>query len=117
MENLTPWEVCVVVMGAVLALAATVNTLGSAIEKIVKAVKSARAPNAAQDGRLDALEDDMRQVKMLLSNDKKHLDALDEGNRITQRALLALLSHGIDGNNVEQMESAKHALEEHLINR
>ena len=36
---------------------------------------------------------------------------------LTQRALLALLSHGLDGNSIEQMEAAKAALEEHLINR
>ena len=59
----------------------------------------------------------MKQVQQYLANDKKHLDSLDDGNRITQRALLALLSHGLDGNSIEQMEAAKAALEEHLINR
>jgi len=49
--------------------------------------------------------------------DKKRLDSLDEGNRATQRALLALLDHGIDGNNIEQMQHAKEALQNHLINR
>ena len=59
----------------------------------------------------------MREVDEYLALDKRRLDNMDEGNRVTQRALLALLAHGIDGNNVEQMEKAKSALEEHLINR
>lgn len=107
----------VVIIGVVMVLASAVNTLGAAAEKIVKAYKSAKAPDNVQDGRLDALESDMREVKEKLGKDYQHLAALDEGNRVTQRALLALLAHGIDGNNVEQMESAKHALEEHLISR
>ena len=32
-------------------------------------------------------------------------------------ALLALLDHGIDGNNISQMQEAKTALQNHLINR
>lgn len=117
MNSLSPWEVCVLLVGIALALAGAVNTVGSAAEKIAKVWKAAKAPNAAQDDRLDVLEEDMRQVKVYLANDKKHLDRLDEGNRVTQRALLALLAHGLDGNNVEQMEKAKAALEDHLISR
>ena len=117
MENLTPMESVIIVIGVVMVLASAINTLGSAAEKIAKAWKATKAPDVAQDSRLDVLEADMREVKDKLNKDYQHLNALDEGNRVTQRALLALLAHGIDGNNVDQMESAKHALEEHLISR
>lgn len=105
------------VVGAIMALAGAVNTLGAAAEKIGKAIHSAKAPNLAQDKRLDDLEAHMKQIDDYLRIDKTRLDALDEGNRVTQRALLALLDHGIDGNNIDQMKNAKHALENHLINR
>jgi len=36
---------------------------------------------------------------------------------VTQRALLALLAHGIDGNHLPQMEEAKQELELHLIKK
>ncbi len=117
MENLSPLETTLVVFGAIMAVASVVNVLGSAVEKIIKTWKAAKAPDMAQNDRLAALEADMREVKEKLGKDYKHLEALDEGNRVTQRALLALLAHGIDGNNVQQMEDAKHALEEHLISR
>ena len=52
-----------------------------------------------------------------LSNDNTHLTAIDQDNRLTQRALLALLDHGLDGNNIEQMQDAKKALQNHLIDR
>jgi hypothetical protein len=100
-----------------LAAASAVVLLANAVEKIVKAVQAAKAPNAAQDARLDALEEWQKGVDRMLTADKNHLDSIDEGNRATQRALLALLDHGIDGNNVKQMQEAKAALQNHLINR
>lgn len=117
MNNLSTVETAVVIFSAVMVIASAINTLGSAAEKIVKAVKASKAPDAIQNDRLKALEDDMREVKDKLTKDYQHLNALDEGNRVTQRALLALLAHGIDGNNVKDMEKAKHDLEEHLISR
>lgn len=113
MENLSPMEI----IGWVLAGAAAINTLGSAVEKIGKAIKAAKAPDINQNGRLDTLENDMKEVKTYLSKDKQHLEALDEGNRVTQRALLALLEHGIDGNNIKRMQDAKDELQDLLINR
>lgn len=52
----------------------------------------------------------------LFANDKARLDRIDAGQRVEQQGILALLDHGLDGNNVAQMEKAKNALQEHLIN-
>lgn len=52
----------------------------------------------------------------LFANDKARLDRIDAGQRVEQQGILALLDHGLDGNNVAQMEKAKVALQEHLIN-
>lgn len=113
MENWTPelsWA-------AILAAASAVVLLSNAAEKIVKVVKAAKAPNEQQNERLSALEDWRSEVDRKLSADNDRLIGIGEGNRVTQRALLALLDHGIDGNNIKQMQSAKEALQEHLINQ
>lgn len=102
---------------AILAGASAIVLLANASEKIAKAVQAARAPGAEQDKRLNDLEEWKKAVDMKLDTDKKRLDAIDQGNRATQRALLALLDHGIDGNNIEQMQHAKEELQNHLINR
>jgi hypothetical protein len=101
----------------VLAAASAVVLLSNAAEKIAKAVKAAKAPNEEQDRRLTAAEKDIADIKGFLANDKKRLDSLEEGNRVTQRALIALLGHGLDGNNQKEMASAKADLESYLINR
>lgn len=113
MENLTPGSI----LTALLAFASAVVLIAQAVEKIVKAVKIAKAPNEQQNTRLDALEEWKRDVDRKLLNDNNHLNAIDEGARVTQRALIALLEHGIDGNNIKQMQDAKAELQNHLINR
>lgn len=101
----------------ILAAASAVVLLANAAEKIAKAVQLAKAPNVRQDERLDKMEKHLEEVDSYLAKDKKRLDSLEDGNRVTQRALLALLDHSIDGNNIKQMQEAKDALQNHLINR
>ena len=112
-----PLEIAGIVVGGLLALAGAITTLGSAAEKIAKVIRAAKAPNDEQDRRITAAEKDISDIKGFLAKDKKRLDTLEEGNRVTQRALLALLGHGLDGNNQKQMAEAKAELESHLINR
>ena len=100
-----------------LAVASAIVLLSNAIEKIVKVVRAAKAPNDLQNGRLDELERWQHTVEERLRNDYQRLEKMDEGNRAIQRAILALLDHGIDGNNLDQMQKAKDLLQSHLINR
>lgn len=100
-----------------LALCGAIVAVAAAIGVIVSAVKKAKTPNQKQNERLDNLEHRVDRHDELLGNDKKRLDKIDEGNRVTQRALLALLKHGIDGNDIESMRKAESDLETYLIEK
>ncbi len=117
MENITLPELRL----GLLAIASAVVLLSNAAEKIIKAWKAAKAPSeqqhAKQNARLDDLEKWRKEVDGKLNNDHEHLGNIDAGSRLTQRAILALLDHGIDGNNIKQMQDAKEELQNHLINR
>lgn len=113
MENVTLGEIWAVVGAA----AAAIVLLAQAAEKVAKVVRAAKMPNDRQNDRLEALEKRMDSVDKKLERDKKRLDLYEEGNRASQQALLALLDHGIDGNNIDQMQHAKKALQAFLINR
>lgn len=117
MENLTPWEIVVLIVGIIMGAAAAVNTLGSALEKINKARNAAKAPNEEQNARLAELEAWRKEVDRKLNSDKQALEAIKKGLRASYQAQLALLDHGIDGNNIQQMQDAKAELQQHLINR
>lgn len=112
MENMSLSEL----WGWIAAALAAIVLISNAAEKIVQAVKAAKAPNDQQNKRLNALEDWRKEVDRKLVRDNDRLQDIDSGNRVTQRALLALLDHGIDGNNIKQMQDAKEALQDHLIN-
>lgn len=113
MEHLTPEQIWAGIAFVFSAIILTAN----AFEKIVSAVKAAKAPNIQQNERLDRLEEWKKEVDKMLIQDVDRFDAIEAGNRVTQRAILALLDHGIDGNNVKQMQDAKEELQNHLINR
>lgn len=106
-----------VVFGAILAVAGFINAVGGAIEKVSKARKAANAPTDDLNARVDALEAWRVEVDGKLSNDKEQLDEIHDGLRASYQAQLALLDHGIDGNNIKQMQDAKVVLQKHLINR
>lgn len=116
-ETLSPGEIAALIFALILAAAGAVNTIGSAGEKLLRGWKAARAPNEEQDRRLSALEDWQKTVDSKLSNDKKELEAIHAGNQAMYKALLALLDHGIDGNNIKQMQDAKGDLYAHLTEK
>lgn len=113
MDNINPETIWTVL----LSVASTFVLLSNAAEKIVKAYKTAKAPNVRQDERLSELEKWRDKVERRLSNDDDRLREIEKGDRAMQRALLALLDHGIDGNNIKQMQDAKEELQDHLINK
>lgn len=100
-----------------LSTASAIVLISNAVEKIVKAYKTAKAPNIKQDERLLALEKWKDSVERRLNADNDSLRDIEKGDRAMQRALLALLDHGIDGNNLKQMQDAKEELQNHLINK
>lgn len=101
----------------VLKLLAVIVSLGGASAVICKVVATLKKPNAKQDKRIDILEKKVEKHDLILADDGSKLDRLEEGSRITQQALLALLDHSLDGNNIKQLTDAKEALRKHLIEK
>lgn len=104
-------------LGVILAVAGGISTLGAASNWIVKLIQVFKAPNAEQDKQLAELNEWRKTVDEKLDNDNKRLIRSENSDRVTQRALLALLAHGIDGNHQKQMEEAKEELQNHLISK
>lgn len=116
MGNLSPGEVAAIAVAALLALAGAVVTIGNAVEKLVKVWHAAKAPNDRQDERLAALEEWRKDVDRKLNNDKTQIEDAKECNHVLTKGMLALLEHGINGNNIDQMRDAKNGVEAYLIN-
>lgn len=100
----------------ILAAASAVVLLSNAAEKIVKAVKVARAPEERQNAEIVDIKDRLTKVETKLSSDDARIKDAKECNHVLTKGMLALLDHGINGNNVNQMKAARQDVEAYLIN-
>lgn len=98
------------------AICGLIMSIAAVIGLIVSAVKKAKAPNAKQNERLDELERQVKRHDELFLNDLRRFENMEAGNRIMQKCMLSLLSHGIDGNDIEGMKEARKELQAYLIN-
>lgn len=104
-------------VAGILAVCAGISCVAAAIGWIAKGIHAAKAPGKKVEDRLTAIEKALKEHDGYLSSDKRRLEDIEEGNRVTQKAILALLSHGIDGNDIEAMRTAKNELQTYLIDR
>jgi len=107
-----------------IAIATAIITISTAVGVIINIISKAREPERKQDERIKACEDRLdkmdgilEKMQGYLDNDDKRLKAIDEGNKITQTALLALLKHALNGNDTQALKVAEKNLEEYLINK
>lgn len=97
-----------------ISLAVQVGTL---IGLLYALLKFAGSPNETQNERLAKLEAWQKTVDERLKKGDDNFDQNREANRVTQEALLALLSHAIDGNDVDELKRAKKNLNDYLIKK
>lgn len=116
------------IINAILAICGAITAVAAATAVIVKIVASIKRPNQIQDQKIAQLEKDVEEIRDEMKenkekaedrfeNTKKHIKAAEEANAVTQRALLALLSHAINGNDIDNLRKAKTDLESYLTRR
>ena len=105
MESLTLVQIrdFVVVLLAVLAF---VVLLGN----VWKTIRDWRKPGMSE-------QEWRRNVDAKLGNDNERIKSLEDGNRVICKALIALLSHEINGNSADKLQKALEGLNEYLIDR
>ena len=112
-----------------------ITGIAAAIAVMVKFNTFLKKPNHDQDvkiedlttrvakleGKVEGLEDDFKKQNLqhmeLFKRDKERLDAQENSMNMLLRANFALLGHALNGNNVEQMQSAFNDIQEYLFNR
>lgn len=96
--------------GGVITISSAFNALGGWINK-------AKAPEVKQDERLTNLEKRVDKLEESTTSDGERLKQIEESNRITQRGMLALLKHSINGEDIDTLKRAEKDLEEYLITK
>ena len=93
-----------------LAMCGSVATIAGAGAIVYKIYKSAKRPDTERDEALSRHQE-------MLDNDNKRLKELEESNKIIMQSMLAIMSHEIDGNHVEDLKQARDDLQKYLIRR
>ena len=116
----TPSELIAVFVG----LCASIITISTALGIIAKAVDKAKSPEREQntrldniDKRLDEIDKTIAQFREYFTNDDNRFKAIEKSNKVTQSALLALLKHSLNGNDIESLKTAERSLEEYLLEK
>lgn len=117
---LTLQEFWTILMGCCSALI----TIAAAVSVVISAIKKIKEPETVQNKKLediskkiDAIEARLKIHEEYFNNDNRRISAIEEGNKVTQKALLALMSHAINGNSVDELKKAEASLREYLINK
>lgn len=111
--SFTPYELYTVL----LAICGAIISISAAGAVIVKVIQRAKQPEQAQTARIEALEKKVDRYEQLFDNDNKRLIELEKGNRIMQQSMLALLSHSINGDDIDGLKRARDNLQTYLIDK
>lgn len=87
------------------------------IDRIFLIKDRASAPHKEHEQRLNCLEEEVRGIKAKLSNNNERIENLEKGGRVLLKSMGALLNHGIDGNNIEEMRVCREEVNDYLIGR
>ena len=104
-------------LGDVVTICSAILTIAGVITIFVKLYKTATQPEKDLAKRVERLERKTDDYDEYFKRDDTRFNDLEEGNRITQKGMLALLKHTKNGNDLESIDKAERDLEEYLINK
>lgn len=110
------------VLGILGSVCAGAVTLDKVLDIIHKYIKKAKAPDDAQNKRLDdiekrlgAVETGYAQHSAALKRDLNRFDEIDEVSRLTLDGVRNLLDAQLSGNNHDGMQNSKTAIDNYLL--
>lgn len=101
----------------IIKICSAIITIEAVITIFKKTYRAAKAPEKDLAKRLEKIEKQIETYDVYFANDKIRFLELEEGNRITQKGMLALLKHAKNGDDITSIDKAEKDLEEYLINK
>ena len=119
---MTEKEALLWVLGILGSLCAAAITIDKVLDIIHKYIKKAQAPDAAQNKRLDAIEQRLGAVESIssqhaaaLKRDLTRFDAIDEEICLALDGVRNLLDAQLSGDNHEGMQKSKASIDNYLL--
>lgn len=118
--SFTPAQLIALILG----ISGAIVTISAAIGVITKALEKIKESETAQNKRLELIEIKLETHDKILekyqeffTNDDNRFKSIERSNKVTQNALLALLKHALNGNDIDALKDAEKSLEAYLIEK
>ena len=98
-------------------LMAVALVLIGAYNTIMSAIKTHREEKRRKDAPVNTLEEQVKEHEGKLKRDHERLTDLEDSNRIIMRALMALMSHEINGNSDDKLKASYDEIQKYLIEK
>ena len=85
--------------------------------KIMTAVKTHREEKKRREQPVSTLEQTVQEHEQKLGKDHERLNDLEESNRILMRAMMALMSHELNGNSNDKLQASYEEIQQFLIEK
>ena len=97
--------------------AAVILLLVGIYNTIMGAIKTAREEKKLKNQPVNTLESKVDDHAKKLQNDHERITELEKSNRIIMRALVAVMSHEVNGNSTDKLQKSMEEIQEFLIER
>lgn len=112
------WQTTVVIAAGLL----TLFNLG---DKFVSWVREMKKPQTDLEQRVVKIENKMeleykalfQEYEIRFKNDLVRLDEIERSNKLTQKALVELMRHAVDGNNTDKLKNVAEELNDYILNK
>ena len=112
-----PMQIQALSFEQLIGTAAVILLLVGIYNTIMGAIKTAREEKRLKEQPVNTLENTVEKKKKKLKNDHERITQLEESNRIIMRALMAVMSHEVNGNSKEKLQNSMNEIQEFLIGR
>jgi len=102
---------------ALLSAALLILALLGAYITVMNAIKTWREEKKRKDAPVTTLEEILKDHAEKLKNDHERLSELESSNRVMMRAMMALLSHEINGNSADKLKASLDEIQKYLIDK
>ncbi len=92
-------------------------TVMNVIDRVFVYAAKAKAPAEKFEKRLNELDQEIKNIKAKAFDDGDRIGNLEKSTKVLIKGVGALLSHGIDGNNTEEMKEARSNLNDYLVEK
>lgn len=101
----------------VASFCALILSVGGVVALFAKLRDKKLAPEKERDERIEEMEATIGDFKTWLGADKRRIEALESALAMEMKCLFALLSHAINGNDIEQLKEVQHEMQSYLATK